>query len=291
MMQSGVVHTREKLSQGELDAITHLQDVCNEADGLQMKLNWMRLNARVGDVTNDFLWYADDQLVGFLGLYQFVPDVAELSGMVHPAYRRRGIFRQLFEAARRELTVRRVDRILLICERKSPGAVPFAAAVGGEYRFSEFRMDWSGALPAVTNGSEVALRRVGAEAAGEIARQNHIYFGIPLPAEDDLESMEFGAPGREAYLAVVDGDVVGKVHVHVQAGEGWVAGLGVLPAYRRRGYGRAILRGAVERLAEMSPDIIALEVETQNDSALTLYQSCGFEVVTGYDYYAVSTNE
>ena len=90
-------------------------------------------------------------------------------------------------------------------------------------------------------------------------------------------------------MAVVNGQVVGKVHTHLHDGEGWISGLGVLPEHRRRGYGRAMLRLAVASLAAQRPGTIALEVATENDGALSLYRSCGFEVVTGYDYYAVAT--
>ena len=71
-------------------------------------------------------------------------------------------------------------------------------------------------------------------------------------------------------------------------GGGWIAGLGVLPEFRRRGYGREILTQAVGRLASSGVERIALEVSVENEGALTLYESAGFEVVTGYDYYAVS---
>ena len=277
------------MTERELRALTFLQGLCNAHDGLDVKLNWRRLRDRPGDRVNDFLWFEDGQLVGFLGLYQFIPSVIEVSGVVHPAYRRRGIFRQLFAAALRECAERGVGEILLICERKSPAAIPFAKSMGGEYRFSEFRMEWQEHTSQAAFDSTLHLRPAGPEAAREIARQNHIYFGVPLP-EDDVEDLpELGAPECTAYFAEVDGVVVGKAHVHVEQGEGWVSGLGVLPEYRRRGYGRAILRQAVALLIEMQPEVIALEVETENGGALTLYRSCGFEVVTGYDYYAVAT--
>ena len=135
---------RSQMSGAELQAVADLQRICNTHDNLNMKLNWMRLNERPGDRVEDFLWFADGQLVGFLGLYQFVPAVAEMSGMVHPDFRRRGIFRQLFGAARIEAAGRGTGEMLLICERKSPGAAPFARALGGAYRFSEFKMEWQG---------------------------------------------------------------------------------------------------------------------------------------------------
>ena len=212
--------------------------------------------------------------------------------MVRPDHRRQGIFRQLYLAAKEEAANRGASQLLLICERKSPASVPFAKSVGGEYRFSEFKMEWQKDHfhPGGESQSHVVLRMAGPEDAREIARQNHIFFGIPIPPENSLEPSRQSTesePGRAAILAYVDGRLIGKVHIHVQNGEGWIAGLGVLPEFRRRGYGRENFRLALERLISRNPDKIALEVATENDNALSLYQSCGFQVITGYDYYAL----
>lgn len=54
---------------------------------------------------------------------------------------------------------------------------------------------------------------------------------------------------------------------------GWVGGLGVIPGARRRGLGRALMEAV---LAEAPPDV-TLEVIEQNEPAIRLYESLGFE--------------
>ena len=68
-----------------------------EADGGRLKLEWGALRSRRGDQVEDLLWWEGDQLLGFLGLYSF-GDPVELSGMVAPAARRRGIATALLDA-------------------------------------------------------------------------------------------------------------------------------------------------------------------------------------------------
>jgi ribosomal protein S18 acetylase RimI-like enzyme len=60
----------------------------------------------------------------------------------------------------------------------------------------------------------------------------------------------------------------------------------VLSEYRGKGYGRQILAQTIQSMRSMEPDVqIALEVAVENERALGLYKSCGFHVVTAYDYH------
>ena len=89
------------------------------------------------------------------------------------------------------------------------------------------------------------------------------------------------------YLAVKDGVVIGKVNLQLSNGLGGIYGLGVLPEERGKGYGRATLRLAVQKLIEAGAGTVYLQVLTDNEKALTLYQSCGFETRSVMDYYVI----
>lgn len=87
------------------------------------------------------------------------------------------------------------------------------------------------------------------------------------------------------YLAEVDQQVIGKVHIQVSPGIGGIYGLGVLPEYRGKGYGRATLLKAIDKLKEANAGDIMLQVAVENANALRLYQSCGFVETSTMDYY------
>ena len=48
----------------------------------------------------------------------------------------------------------------------------------------------------------------------------------------------------------------------------------------------AVMRQELQT-SESEPHLFELDVATQNESALSIYRSCGFESVTVYDYYTV----
>ncbi len=89
------------------------------------------------------------------------------------------------------------------------------------------------------------------------------------------------------YLSARDGDSLigyaGLARVGVQAE---VHTLSVDPAHHRRGIGRALLRAVLDRARGAT---VFLEVRTDNDSAISLYRSEGFEVIgTRRRYYRPS---
>jgi ribosomal protein S18 acetylase RimI-like enzyme len=87
------------------------------------------------------------------------------------------------------------------------------------------------------------------------------------------------------YLAEKDRQVVGKVHLQISAAVSGIYGLGVLPEYRGKGLGRAILLRAIEKLKEAESNAIMLQVAAENATALSLYKSCGFQETSVMDYF------
>src|SRR3712207_221151 len=107
---------RNRLSAAELAAIEALADACRRHEGLDLNLNLDLLRSRPGTETNDFLYYAAGELVGFLEMYG---TEVEVLGMVHPEHRRRGIFTALLATARAECRGRGLEELLLVCENAS----------------------------------------------------------------------------------------------------------------------------------------------------------------------------
>jgi mycothiol synthase len=84
-----------------------------------------------------------------------------------------------------------------------------------------------------------------------------------------------------SFLAVNAGEPVGFLVSHENEEEdarlGWVAQVGVVPAWRRRGLGRALVVEALRRYRERGWDAAGIEVNVNNPGALALYEAIGFE--------------
>ncbi|MGV9211252.1 GNAT family N-acetyltransferase [Micromonospora sp. RB23] len=93
----------------------------------------------------------------------------------------------------------------------------------------------------------------------------------------------------EWFVAEVDGVLAGALQSSDQAldrQEGWVKSLSVLPAYRRRGVGAALLRRAFARYADKGRQFAGLGVDLTNQTApLSLYRSVGLRETGWTDMY------
>ena len=77
-------------------------------------------------------------------------------------------------------------------------------------------------------------------------------------------------------VAVVDGSPVGAAVLGVRGEEAWIGGLGVVPATRRGGVGRALTKAL---LAEAGSRVVRLEVIESNAPAIALYEALGFREI------------
>jgi ribosomal protein S18 acetylase RimI-like enzyme len=134
--------------------------------------------------------------------------------------------------------------------------------------------------------SGIILRKASNSDAGEIARQNCIYFdnagkSLIMPEEEEER-------GRITYMVESESGIIGKIKVDF-GDEGFISAFGILPEYRRKGYGRKALREALNILNRNNIHKVGLEVAAQNKNALELYKSCGFEELSVTDYYEVKS--
>ena len=113
-----MLETPRGLSPTALRALADLERRVLAADRGRLKLEWGTLAARSSGDVEDLLWWEGDRLVGFLGLYSFGSRTVELTGMVDPERRRRGIATALLDAAL-PLCRQRSDRALLVVPRTS----------------------------------------------------------------------------------------------------------------------------------------------------------------------------
>ncbi|QRG69506.1 GNAT family N-acetyltransferase [Brevibacillus choshinensis] len=280
------VQGKSKLSVEELAAVKELVNVCNEHDGIDLKVNPDMLANRSGEQTEDFLCYEDGKLVGFLGLYVFHGEEAEVSGMVHPQYRRKGIFRAMQSRAAEECGKRKIPNQLFIVQRESLTGKACMEQLGSTYKFSEYWMDLEGQknqLPVIS----IQMREAGAEDLETLIWLNVHGFQMEEDRAREMSERIESEPNRITYLIAAGGQDVGKISVLFSEGKGFIFGFCVHPDQQGKGYGRQALAHTIELIREKGFEQMSLEVACENSNALGLYESCGFVVKSANDYYTL----
>lgn len=307
----------EYLNQEDYDLIGGLQKRCMEADKITLKLELDYKLAVASDSSksagvreiNEFLYFDGDLLIGYIGICGFggAGNPLEITGMVDPDYRKQGVFSQLHHLILAECSKRKAERVLLLCDKASPSGQSFIRKTGAIYKNSEYEMFLREDQPEPKEElfCGITLQKATNSDAYEVARQNSIYFGDLLPVtensqtgdnnrisgEESLASEDILLPeeeekrGMTIYLAKKDGVTIGKAHLETGSEVSGIYGLGVLPEYRGKGYGRALLLRSVEQMKKCGSRNIMLQVATKNEKALNLYLSCGFVGTSTMDYF------
>lgn len=284
--QNGVV-TRQRLSPDELTQIEQLADICNHHDGIELKLSWDFLRSRTGEESNDFLYYVEGQLVGFLGLYLPKNRETEVSGMVHPLYRRRGIFRILDELMRAELRQRGIDRIIFSVNDVAASGQAFSKAVGARYSFSEYLMVLGDAAPFSKRHQALTCEYVQPDDVDFYVECMNRCFG--LQEEDARRKFikSLMSLNRQLYTVRLNQVPIGTICAVIGGSAVTLHELGILPAYRGHGYGGQVLGEIVHKLLADEYPNIEFQMRCHNHQSRALYEARGFEVAAVYDYYEV----
>lgn len=282
----------ENLNQETYCDIRTLEEKCVAADQTSLKLELEYKLAGKSTATgryNEFLYYQDEELIGYMGICDFGGSELEVNGMVHPSHRRQDIFTKLFGEVKKEWQRRDADRLLLLTDNASESGQGFIESVGARYDSSEYEMHLK--HPPATDVARIRLVRATNADAREIVRQDRIYFEdvhsedkelpMKLPEEEEKRGMII-------YLVYSGPTVVGKVNLAIEGVMGSIYGLGVLPEYRRQGYGRQILLASINILIQKQCDDIMLQVATENANALNLYLDVGFRQTSIMDYYLIN---
>lgn len=93
-----------------------------------------------------------------------------------------------------------------------------------------------------------------------------------------LEAL-LASPRAAVLLAESGGAAVGYAAGEVEGPRGHVVSIAVLPEWRGKGIGRALLLELEREMAKMGAEEAVLEVSVENERALRLYRGAGYEVV------------
>jgi len=226
---------------------------------------------------------------------------------VLPAFRGSGVEEQLLDVAVTELRKRGVKRMRAWTGVERADRIGFLEKSG--FKFSHGTFDMRISLRDMSFGTgenmEVAVRRLDTEVDEDIEvlnwLDNESFKADPLHVPHRVEEtrrslLEDPVLGwREFFFAVLDGRNVGYIGVGIDerynaehgVKTGYINGIGVLAAYRRRGIGTRLLLHGLRRLKEKGMTSASLDTEDTNPTrAITLYEKVGFKVLQEYVTYA-----
>ena len=110
----------------------------------------------------------------------------------------------------------------------------------------------------------------------DLERMEVELFGAAAWSPESLAA-EIVGPGRWYVGAVVDGALVGYAGLWFDGFDAPVMTIGTDERFQGRGLGRRMLENLLDRARTLSAAVVLLEVRVDNDPAIHLYESVGFE--------------
>ena len=223
---------------------------------------------------------------------------------VHPDFRRRGHGRRLVEAARRLVRERGLPYLALHTPTHLPGTVAFAEAVGARYHSSLWLFslppDVPIAPPRFPPDVVTSTLALDADLEAFTRLMNETFADHPTPLSWTVENVRLvaGLPefDPDAVLLVAPAGerdrpiAFTRVELSTDAAgvaDGWITAIGVLPAWRGRGLGRALLAWGVGHLRAGGAGRIELSAQALNARATEIYRRAGFVPTIEWPHYVL----
>lgn len=280
-----------RLHKNEWRTIKNLIDYSANQDKFRIKAYWHVLQDRLTNEFNDFLYLLDGNLIGYLGLFTFTSNEAEMTAVIHPKFRQKHLFRKLLSEALLELRQRRIEYCTWIIPQRSVLTRDFAEQLGGQYLFSQTEMK-AVRSPIARELPEIRL---------DLATMDHVSTLADLGATsfkasyaDTLQRLteNLREKNRKAWLlSTPEHTHVGKIHVRYEdANTAFIHDLCIAPEHRGKNLAMAMNLKTMDILRAQGYSNIILDVELHNEGALKLYENCGFEAQHAYDFCRIETH-
>ena len=212
--------------------------------------------------------------------------------VVRPDTRRRGIGRALVDAAEADSAQSPDGPVILLPPHNSALALSFLRAIDFQYDHSlwRFQLDPKRYEPLPTLPTDLDLTTYTDNDLVEYVELiNTVFLDHPVPLHVTREQIEHvhTAPNFDAanvaLIRTQSDEMVGFCVTGTDRSDDTVVGtislLGVQREFRGRGLGRFLLVWGIERLRSTGFEHIELGVEAENEQAVRLYRSVGFDPV------------
>lgn len=235
------------------------------------------------------LYYENNALVGFLSVFFFYDDAVEISLMVHPAYRRKGIARQMIQQIEPLILAQGYNN-LVFC---NPARLndKWLKKLGFSFQHSEYFMERDNLNPLLDYNKSLTYRLATPEDIPVLCALDEVCF--PDKSQNLVARFEQIMSERDydVILALLDNRPIGKSHIRWQPKCATLSDIAILPAEQGKGLGTALIAYCINLALSEGKSDVNLDVETHNKKALELYIRLGFHVSNACDYWLIRINE
>ncbi|EHQ87903.1 GNAT family N-acetyltransferase [Desulfosporosinus youngiae] len=279
------------LSDKAKEEILDLESSCIEHDNLRGSFFLDPSLNFEPQINSFFLYYQKGQLISMLSMFIPTKHEAEITAYTLPACRGKGYFKSLLGKAVEELTKFDIPELLFVCESNSTLGKQVIKALKADYKHTEYFMRLDKSRYSCLKSYRLKLLKAEQKDFERAITANMSVFGDSYEESKSLIKNCFESDTRVHYLAVLNEEIIGVASANLEGEDVSIFGLGVVPDYHGKGYGKELLHLMVDRFLKRGRSEITIEVHSENESALALYKTTGFRIEVAYEYYGAKVNQ
>jgi ribosomal protein S18 acetylase RimI-like enzyme len=274
-----------QLSQASHDSLKALLETCQRVDASQIPV-YPHLLKTYRPGPPSLLFHNDKQeLIGFLALFHFYPNAAEVACLVHPTHRKQGIAHTLWHIMCNEIQTLHLPLNDSIVSSPSDTHKPWLEKQGFCFQYTEYSMRRALPYPDSIPSSTLIIRQACHDDIPALCLLDAMCFNRNRPNPTARFKSLFLTPNTQVFVAFDNQNLIGQVHLIFEDNNVRLTDLAIHPTYQHQGFGRILFLYALDIAYKQHYQELILTVEKQNQSARCLYQNTGFKIYNAVDYY------
>ncbi|HHF7367699.1 TPA: GNAT family N-acetyltransferase [Legionella bozemanae] len=277
-----------QLTEEQLKELEELKAVCKKKDGSVPNL-YTHLLIQKRNLPTVLRYHDKQRLVGFLSVFFFYEDAVEISLLVHPDYRRKGIAKKMLRNILPLVKEQGYFKLIF----SSPYLLnsQWLPELGFSYMHSEYYMERHDLTPLLDYQKNLTYRTATEKDIPLLCVLDEAcFFKTEVELVPRFEHI-LSDRTYQIILAFEDNHLVGKAHIRWEKNGATLSDIAVLPIRQGKGLGTALISHCINYALSEGKPHLNLDVETHNQKALNLYTRLGFLTENSCDYWEVDFYE
>lgn len=229
-----------------------------------------------------------DKLVGVASASDIMGlNTYEWSMVVSPMYRQIGIGTAIFKVLHEGLYDRGAEGELALAHETSTYGRIFLERFGFRYSFSEATFEAKASV--IDLEDHISIRQYTEDDQDALIQIFGDAFGDFRDESIDLIEYNTATEGSVVWVAEMDGEVVGTMTTTKEGEVQKITALAVHPDMQGKGIGTALLNWSKHFALRNGERFVMLDVELENERALSVYEKAGFQKCMQVDYFVYSS--
>ncbi len=283
-----MITNTHQLNPIQLQDLLELQSLCVKQDGNSPNLYTHILN-QPRTLPAALLAYERSRLVGFLSVFFFYEESVEISLLVAPNARKKGLAKQLLRSIIPLIQTYQFPTLIF----SSPAGLndDWLSGLGFTYQHSEYHMVRKNLNPFLNPEPPCSIRLMQESDIPALIHLDEVCFSKQQVESQERFNYLINDKAYQIFVILENDHPVAKAHLRWENHGATLSDIAVLPALQGQGLGTALIAHCINvALSDGKPDI-RLDVETKNERALGLYTRLGFLTENSCDYWKIGITQ